>query len=751
MKKDEQNESASLPYLSRDISWVDFNERVLKEGLRKDLPLLERLRFLSIVSSNFDEFFMVRVAALKRMHNSGNAGITQDPCGLPAEQQLKTISKKVHSILDRQYECLRKEIFPGLAKNGLSFLLPDSCSVSQLDFLNSYFVAQVYPVLTPLRMEEDKPLPFIEKNLLHAAFLLEPSEQRSDAGSTPDQSEDSCEKKIIVPLPPVLDRIVWLPGFESSDNDSAVADKGQEKTKLGIVLLENIIVTWGAYLFPGFRVKESMLFKINRDADFSVDEQRDEDFIEAMTEVLENRGKSDVVRMVYSSGSRKLRDDLAKRFSLEDNYLYEVNGPINPADLLELANVVGMEELAAKPWKIHQSIDFDEETPIFDRISHGDVMLHFPYQSFDPVVRFFREAANDPQVISIKTALYRTGGAIPGSGIHASSSSFSPVVRALEQAALNGKHVTAVVELKARFDEERNISWANRLEKAGVIVVYGLSHLKVHSKVSMVLRRENDQIKRYVHLSTGNYNDRTAKYYEDICLFTCREDIAYDAGLLFNMLTGYSTILNMMKLTIAPTHLKRRFLELINREANRAKHDYPAKIMAKFNSLTDIDIISALYDASKAGVKVSLCIRGICRLIPGIPKVSENITVISVIDRFLEHSRIYYFANGGSEEIYLASADWMTRNLERRVELLFPVQDEKIKSELKEVLAYYFNDNCKSSILDNKGEWTNIFPADGEKVFRVQKEMHSCVSRASENPDAVKMDYNVRRSPPVST
>jgi len=479
-----------------------------------------------------------------------------------------------------------------------------------------------------------------------------------------------------------------------------------------------------------------------------VDEQRDEDFVEAMVEVLEGRGKSDVIRMVYSPGSKRLRDELAARFLLDADYLYEVDGPINPFDFMELANVAGLEDLIEKPWKIHQSPDFSEDTPLWDRISQGDVMLHLPYQSFDPVVRFFREAANDPQVISIKTALYRTGGAIPGTG--ASSSSYSPIVRALEQAALNGKHVTAVVELKARFDEERNISWANRLERAGVIVVYGLSHLKVHSKISMVLRRENDRIRRYVHLSTGNYNDRTAKYYEDICLFTCREDIAYDAGLVFNMLTGYSTIQSMARLSVAPTALKRRFLELIEREANRSRHKYPARIMAKMNSLTDVDVIKALYDASCAGVKISLCVRGICTLIPEIPGVSENIRVVSVIDHYLEHSRIYYFANGGADELYLASADMMPRNLEKRVEILFPVQDEKLRAELHDILSDYFRDNSHASVLGKNGVWSRQTP-QGEKPFRAQKEMLSRAARTGENPDPVKQEYTVRRSSPITT
>jgi polyphosphate kinase len=540
-------------------------------------------------------------------------------------------------------------------------------------------------------------------------------------------------------LPQALGRIIWLP---------EPANNGQEKEKLQWALLDDVTLTWGSYLFPGYRVKESMLFKINRDADFSVDEQRDEDFLEAMEEVLRSREKSGVIRMVCSPGSVKIRDKLAGYFSLEADDLYEFDGPLNTVELLELTSIAGFEELHEKPWKIQSAAAFNEETPVWDRISQGDVMLHFPYQSFDPVVRFFQEAATDPQVISIKTALYRTGGAIPGAGIGGGSPVFSPVVRALEQAALNGKHVTAVVELKARFDEQRNISWANRLEKAGVIVVYGISRLKIHAKITMIIRRENDRIKRYTHLSTGNYNDMTAKFYEDICLFTCRDDIAYDAGLLFNMLTGYSSIQSTTRLAIAPVGLKSRLLDLIERETNRARQKYSGKIMAKLNSLTDIDIIRALYRASQAGVKISLCVRGICTLIPGIPNVSENIQVISIIDHYLEHSRIYYFANGGAEELYLASADWMQRNLERRVELMFPIQDEKISAELREILNDYFRDNSRARILGNDGTWTLSSPLPGEKPFRVQKEMLSRAARDAGGPGPVKQEFIVRRSPP---
>jgi len=714
---DEKTELSSPPavYFNRDLSWVDFNERVLEEGLRKDLPLFERSRFLSIVSSNFDEFFMVRVAAIKRAQR---AGISGDPSGLSPAEQLKRISEKVHSINRRLSVCYMGEIFPGLADGGLELVRPDSYTVPQMDHLESFFLDQIYPVLTPLRVEEDKPLPLFENRCINAAFLLV-GEETIPAG------EDATERIVIVQLPLSLNRIVWLP---------------PEENKLRWSLLDDIMLVWGGYLFPGYHVRESMLFKVNRDADFSVDERRDEDFIEAMEEVIEGREKSEVVRLVYSPGSNRLRDELAKRFSLESDDLYEFDGPFNAGDLMELSSVAGFEKFQEKPWKIYPAPGFTEDVSIWDYLSQGDVMLHFPYQSFDPVVRFFQEAAADPQVISIKTALYRTGGNAEN------PQAISPIVRALEQAALNGKHVTALVELKARFDEGLNISWANRLEKAGVIVVYGLSQLKVHAKITMILRRENERIRRYVHLSTGNYNDKTAKAYEDLCLFTCREDIAYDASLLFNMITGYSLRQTMQRLVIAPYSLKPRLLELIEREAKRSDQKYPSKIMIKCNSITDTGMINALYNASRAGVKIFLCVRGICALVPGVPGLSENIRVVSVIDRYLEHSRMYYFANGGAEELYLASADLMSRNLEHRVEIMFPIQDEKIRNELFETLNAYFRDNCQARVLEFGGAWKRLSPAPDEAAFRVQKDMLSRAARDSDIPGPVKQEFIVRRS-----
>jgi polyphosphate kinase len=715
-------------YLNRELSWIDFNTRVLEEGLRPELPPLERFRYLAIVSSNFDEFFMVRVAALKRRLRERKRGIQTgsppDPSGLDLENLLKETAARVRFVFSRQYDCLLREVFPALARAGLELVRPGDYSGAHRDYLGSLFMREIYPVLTPLRIEDKDALPSIESLRLYAAFLLAP-------GSGEDPEEESPaggalgEHISIIGIPPALNRIIWLPA-------GAAEPPGQEK--IPWALLDDVVMTWGASLYPGYVVREGMLFKLNRDADFSVDEKRDEDFIEAMEEVLVNRERSMAVRMVYSSGSKRLRDELARRLELEEDDLYELPGPLCLGSLQDITAVPGFDSLKEPPWKIYAHPSLLKDENIWDRISQGDVMIHLPYQSFDPVARFFQEAAADPAVIAIKTALYRTSGD-------------SPIVRALEKAALKGKQVTAVVELKARFDEERNISWANRLEKAGVIVVYGLARLKVHAKVSLVMRRENDRIKRYVHLSTGNYNDRTARFYEDIGIFTTREEIAYDAGLLFNMITGYSVIHSMRRLVIAPTVLKDRLLENIDREAKRSGPESPGRIMAKMNALSDTDIIDALYRASQAGVKIFLNVRGVCMLIPGLPGLSENIRVVSVIDHYLEHSRIFYFANGGAEELYLSSADWMPRNLERRVELMFPVLQEDLKAQVYGILQAYFRDNSHAWLLDEGGRWTRLEPPPGENPFRVQERLLKEAAETLGNPWAVREEFIVRRGP----
>ncbi|MDR2607442.1 MAG: polyphosphate kinase 1 [Treponema sp.] len=702
-KQPAQNPLPGAQYFNRELSWLDFNERVLAEGLRKDLPPLERFRFLAIVSSNLDEFFMVRVAALKKIQRSGN--VERDSSGLSPAELLAIVSERTAEIIKTQYRCLTEEIFPCMAAEGLSLVRAASYTDEQKKYLESWFDSRVYPVLTPLRIEEGEELPAIDSLSLNCVFLLR-------GGGEASAAED---KTAMVLIPPVLDRIIHFPGDSSW------------------TLLEDLVLSWGGKLFPGFEVLETMLFKVNRDADFSVDEKRDEDFIEAMEEVLESRDRSTAVRMSYSRGSDRLRDMLARRLSLDSQDLYEIPGPLNLGALDELVNVPGFDRLREKNWKIYANPGFSEDTSIWDTIREKDMLLHLPYESFDPVLRFFQEAAQDPDVIAIKTCLYRTSGN-------------SPIVRALEQASLSGKHVTAVVELKARFDEERNISWANRLEKAGAVVVYGLARLKVHGKIALVVRKEGEQIRRYLHLSTGNYNDKTARLYEDLSLFSCREELAYDAGILFNMISGYSMIQPTRLISIAPVNLKRRLLELIEREERRSSAAYPGRIMAKLNALVDQDIIQALYRASRAGVKISLCVRGICTLIPGMPELSENIRVISVVGHYLEHSRICYFANGGADELYLSSADWMPRNLERRVELMFPVLQEDLRRRVYDILLSYFEDNCQAWRLGSGGSWERLEPETGAIPYRVQQGMLAAAAKAANRPEAARMDFTVRKS-----
>ncbi|MDR1466178.1 MAG: polyphosphate kinase 1 [Treponema sp.] len=688
-------------YFNRDLSWIDFNERVLEEGLRQDIPPLERFKFLSIVSSNFDEFFMVRVAALKTAKSAHVLSV--DPSGLEPAAILEKSAEKIRSILRRLYLTLEKDLFPVFAEAGLELVRLADYSDKDTVFLESFFVNEIYPLLTPLRLED---VPSIVSKCIYAAFLL--------------QSENGKDEMIaIVKIPPVMKRIVWIP----------------MKGKRRFTLIEDMVLRWGYYLYPGFRVKECLLFKINRDADFSVDEKRDEDFIEAMTEVIEGRETSMVVCMFFSPGNEYLTKKIASFLKLEDEYLYEVPGPLQPADLFQLTNLSGFDFFKEKTWNSYQHPAFvDPNISIWDVIKASDVLIHLPYQSFDPVLKFFQTAAMDANVLAVKTALYRTSGN-------------SPIVKALEQAALNGKQVTAFVELKARFDEERNISWVKRLEKAGVIVVYGIANLKVHAKVSLVMRREKGRIERFVHLSTGNYNDKTAKFYEDLSFFTANEEIAFDTGLLLNMLTGYSMIQPMRQLVIAPTSLKRRLLSLIERESTRSSQEYPGRIMAKMNALVDADVINALYRASQDGVRIDLNVRGICTLVPEIPALSENIRVVSIVDHFLEHSRIFYFANGGVEEVFLSSADWMPRNLERRVELMFPILQEDIRHDAVSTLEAYFKDNCQAHRLKSDGSWERCCPSKGENPFRVQLKL---LEKAAKTVNKLKThtEFTVRRRSP---
>lgn len=703
-------------FFNRDLSWIDFNARVLEEALRDDLPVLERMKFLSIVSSNFDEFFMVRIAAIKRAMRKGESN---DPSGLRCEEQLLQASNKIRSIVKRQYECLSKDVIPALAKAGLPLVHSSAYTTQQQQYLETIFLREVFPTLTPLRVEDDEELPSIGNLRLHSAFLLERLEKDTlngwDAGT---------ESIAIVQIPSSLERIIWLPN--------------ETEATQAWTLLDDVVLNWGHTLFPGYKVKEALMFKVTRDADFGVDEDRGDDFLEAMEEVLVGREYSRAVRMSYSSGSPLLRQELAKRLGLEDLDCYEMPGPIDLRTLYDITRIKKFDHLREAPWKSYWPVELPEEEPFWDTIRRGDILLHFPYHSFEPVIRFFNDAASDPQVLSIKTTLYRTSGN-------------SPIIKALERAARNGKHVTALVELKARFDEEQNISWANRLEDAGVIVVYGIARLKVHAKACLVVRRESDGIQRYLHLSTGNYNDRSARLYSDLCLFTAQDDFAYDANLFFNMITGYSIVQNMRRLILAPTAAKYRLIELIQREADRSSLESPGRIIAKMNSLADTDVIRALYKASQAGVQIDLNVRGICMLVPGIKGLSEHIRVISIVDRYLEHSRVFYFLNGGAEELYLSSADWMPRNLERRVELMFPIQQEKLRAEILGILDIYFKDNCRVRELDSQGHWTLRSSASQEE-FRAQEQLYLKTKRHYETAkNAPEQEFVVRRKNPAET
>ncbi|MDR0600321.1 MAG: polyphosphate kinase 1 [Treponema sp.] len=731
-------------YLDRELSWIHYNKRILEEGLRQDLPPLERFRFLSVVSSNFDEFFMVRVAALKRLFAAGGAG------GEEAGKTLQAAAGMIRPMAAGLYRCLGEEIFPALARGGLERRTPP-LSHDETSFLKPLFIREILPVLTPLRFGPafpegaagagtGEPPPAIANGGLYGAFLLTGAAAlpAPAAGGAPGAFGGDCIS--IVEIPPSLDRVIWLdpvrPSRAAAGAEQASPGPASREGTQRWVLLEDLLMLWGDALFPGYEVKERTLFQVHRDADFSVDERRDGDFVEAMEEVLVHRDRSPAVRMVYSPGSDTITQALARRLELEPWELFPVPGPLDLGSLGSLREAPGFEELKAKGRRHYPHPAFVQDAPIWDIIRSGDALLSVPYQSFDPVVRFFQEAALDPEVISIKTTLYRTSGN-------------SPVVRALEQAALNGKHVTAVVELKARFDEERNINWANRLERAGVIVIYGLARLKVHAKISQVIRREAAGLARYVHLSTGNYNDKTARLYGDLSLFTVRENFGGDATSFFNMLSGYSVLDSMSALVMAPRHLKRRLIELIDREARRASQGSPGRIAAKMNALEDPGVCAALYRASQAGVTISLNIRGICVLVPGLPGLSENIRVFSVVDHYLEHSRILYVNNGGAEEFFISSADWMPRNLERRVELLVPILDEGPREELRTILEAYVRDNVQAWDLRPSGEWERRSPGEGEKPFAAQEYLEELAEKAAARSRKTRRDLVVRRSPPA--
>ncbi|MGA2547516.1 MAG: polyphosphate kinase 1 [Rectinemataceae bacterium] len=699
-------------YFNRELSWLEFNARILGEALDKSNPLLERVKFLAIVSSNFDEFFMVRVASLKAQARAGDA--TPDGSGMSPAEQLSAVSRRAREIIDRQYECLA-EILPALAREGLAVVRPSHWTGPERRWLEDFFSERVFPLLTPLRVggngEDGRPgFPSTGSLRLHAAFLL---------------TRDGESGLAIVQVPTNLDRFVRMPA---------------DGTTARVALIDDVVAYFGPRLFPGWVVAESLLFKVTRDADFAVDEDRADDFIAAMEEVVVERQNSFPVRLAVSGESQAIVERIRTAIGLESDDVYTISGPIDLRGFMDLAQSDFLApERAAKlrdqPWPPVQSFESPEGASIWDEIAAGDKLLHVPYESFDPVVRFLEEAADDPSVLAIKMTLYRTSGN-------------SPIVRALTRAARNGKQVAVVVELKARFDEERNIAWSSRLEQAGAIVVYGIARLKVHAKATLIVRREEDgSVRRYLHLSTGNYNDRTAKLYADLSLFTSDDDLCREASIFFNMITGYSAVQELRSLAVAPFDLKSRLIALIEREGQRSTLESPGLIMAKLNALADIEVINALYKASRAGVKILLNVRGICTLAPGVKGLSENITVVSVVGRNLEHSRIIYFNNGGAEEMYLSSADWLPRNLEKRIELMFPVREEAARGRIREILGAYFIDTAKAHRLGSNGSWKKVRPVEGEAPFSAQAFFYETVKRRKTLAEAPQEELEVRRRP----
>lgn len=657
-------------YENRELSWLKFNNRVLNEARDKSIPLLERLKFLSITSSNLDEFFMVRVASLKDMVHANYK--KPDIAGLKATEQLGQINVATRELVELQYSTYNRSLKPMLETKGIRILdAYEDLNKEQSSFVDKYFEENVYPVLTPMAVDASRPFPLIRNKTLNIATFL----VKKGVKKIAENYEFAT-----VQVPSVLPRIIPVPDGENHT----------------YILLEQIIEKNIESLFLNYDVVCAYPYRIMRNADLTIDEDEAADLLKEIQKQLKMRQWGEIIRLeVEEKVDKKLLTFLKEELHIAKEDVYKINGPIDLTFLMKVYGMEGYDELRIAPYIPQRVPQIVPGSNIFEAIRKEDILLHHPYQTFDPVVDFIRQAAIDPDVLAIKQTLYRVSGN-------------SPIIASLALAAENGKQVSVLVELKARFDEENNIVWAKKLEKAGCHVIYGLVGLKTHSKIALVVRREEDGIRRYVHLGTGNYNDSTAKLYTDCGMFTCSEAIGEDATAVFNMLSGYSEPSSWNKLVVAPIWLRNKFLKLIQRETKNAKAGREAKIIAKMNSVCDQGIIAALYEASAAGVQIDLIVRGICCLKTGIPGISENIRVRSIVGNFLEHSRIFYFYNDGEEEIYMGSADWMPRNLDRRVEILFPVEDEKLKKQVFHILEVELMDNTKAHLLGDDGTYSKI-------------------------------------------
>ena len=656
-----------MPYYNRELSWMDFNARVLEEATKKENPLMERLRFLAITGSNLDEFFMVRVAGVKAQVKSNYKRKGND-FDLTPQELLPLLEEKTHHFMERQYSCFHRSILPALEKNGIRFLSVEDMSKEQKDYLSLYFQKVLFPVLTPLAVDGSRPFPLLANKSLNLAVCLKNKE---------DPKAEKCFA--IVQVPSILPRFLELPSTE-----------GRQFT-----MLEEVITHKLDELFELHDIVAACPFRVTRDSDLEIDEEA-EDFMSEVKKSIKRRKRGRPVRLeLLTKCDPDIKAFLIDMLKIKKTEIYELPGPLDLTFLSKFAGLAGFESLCFKPIRPVPPADFWGYTDIFQAIREKDRMVHHPYESFDCVVQFIEQAAEDAHVLAIKQTLYRVSGN-------------SPIIAALIKAAENGKQVTVLVELKARFDEENNINWANKLEKAGCHVIYGLHGLKTHCKIALVVRQEEDGIRRYLHLGTGNYNDSTAKIYTDIGLFTCNSQYGADASSLFNVITGYSRPPEYRHFVVAPHGMRSFFCRMIRRETENARKGLPSGITAKVNSLVDPEIISLLYEASQAGVPVKLVVRGICCLIPGLEGISENITVISIVGQLLEHSRIFKFENSGNPKIYMGSADWMPRNLDRRIELVFPVEDEELKQRGFQILDTLLSDNTNARMMQPDTSYQHV-------------------------------------------
>ncbi len=679
-------------FINRELSWLAFNQRVLDRAADESLPLLERGKFLAITSSNLDEFVMVRIGSLKLQ--AGRNALMRDPAGLTVSQQLQAVSGRCREIVAHQYRVLRESLEPQLAGADLRRIDLRDCSDRCLESADRRFHHDVLAVLSPQAVFDELPFPLLQGLAVHLCVRMEvdPSGNPSSSGNPPSSGDEepSQWQFAIIPLGRMVPRLVPMP-----------ADRG-----FAYVLLEDLVAHYVDSFFPGRTVVECIAFRITRNADVELQEDAAADLMDGMEEVLESRRQSRVVRLEYSANaSDPMISFLSEKMLLKSQDLFPIDGPLDLTYLFTVHGLEGFDALRDEPWRSQSTPAVDPAEPMFTTIASGDVLMVHPYERFDPVVRLLEEAAVDADVLAIKQVLYRT-------------SNNSPIVAALMRAAERGKYVSVIVELKARFDEARNIEWAREMEQAGVQVIYGIRGLKTHAKVCIIVRREPQGIVRYLHFGTGNYNEVTANLYSDVSLLTCDEEFGADATTFFNGVTGASQPQQMQHLAVAPITLRKRILDLIEAETQRCLEGQKSEIIAKLNALVDTELIDALYRASQAGVRIRLNVRGICCLKPGVEGLSESIEVVSIVDRFLEHARIIYFRHGGGDELFISSADWMPRNLDRRVELLVPIVDEACLRKLLKTLQVYFKDNQNSWRMLPTGQYEQLTPRSNQRPLR---------------------------------